>query len=273
MIRQNLHMHTVFDDGKDTCRDMLQACLEAGMTSAGISLHSPMPFANDWTAEDTAPFLAEMARQKEAFAGRLRVFTGIEMDVLSVDTVVDTPFDYVIGSVHHLPVRAIPPGVDHLPEVTAELIAVDFAGDADAAAEMYFSELLRVAENPRMAVCGHFDLLTKFDEKHHFFNPESARYRRAALRAMDALCDAGKIFEVNTGAISRGWRTVPYPSRELLAELHRRRAKVTVSSDAHSSKAVACAFPQAEALLRACGFREIWVYGGEEGNGFYPAGL
>jgi hypothetical protein len=35
-------------------------------------------------------------------------------------------------------VRAIPPGVDHLPEVTAELIAVDFAGDADAAAEMYF---------------------------------------------------------------------------------------------------------------------------------------
>ncbi|MBR1407334.1 MAG: histidinol-phosphatase HisJ family protein [Clostridia bacterium] len=270
MIRQNLHMHTVFDDGKDTCRGMLEACLQQGITSAGISLHSPLPFENDWSAAETAPFLAEMRRQKEAFEGRLTVYTGIEMDVLSTAVVDDSPFDYVIGSVHHLPVRENPPGVDHMPEVTARLIAEDFGGDADAAAEMYFRELLRVAENPRMAVCGHFDLLTKFDEKYRFFDPESPRYRRAALYAMDALCDAGKIFEVNTGAISRGWRSSPYPSTELLRELRKRNGRVTVSSDAHSRDAVACAFPQAEALLLDCGFTELWVF---DGCSFVPEGL
>ena len=270
MIRQNLHMHTVFDDGKDTCGDMLEACLQQGMTSAGISLHSPLPFENDWAAGGTAPFLAEMQRQKEAFAGRMTIYTGIEMDVLSAASVDASPFDYVIGSVHHLPVREDPPGVDHMPEVTARLIAEDFGGDADAAAEMYFRELLRVAENPRMAVCGHFDLVTKFDEKYHFFNPESPRYRKAALAAMDALCDAGKIFEVNTGAISRGWRTAPYPSAELLKELRKRNGRVMVSSDAHGRDAVACAFPQAEALLSACGFTELWVF---DDCCFVPEGL
>ena len=119
-------------------------------------------------------------------------------------------------------------------------------------------------------IAGHFDLLTKFDERHRFFNPESPRFRKAALAAMDALADAGKIFEVNTGAISRGWRSAPYPSRDLLAELKRRGARVTVSSDAHAKDAVACWFPQAEEMLKACGFREIWQFDGKE---FAPAPL
>ena len=270
MIRQNLHMHTVFDDGRDTCRAMLEACLSAGMTSAGVSLHSPMPFENDWAPADCGPFLDEMARQKEAFRGRLCVYAGIELDVLSAGYVDPAPFDYVIGSAHHIPLRTPPPGVDHMPEVTGRLIAEDFGGDADAAAEAYFREAARVAEMSCAQIAGHFDLLTKFDEKHAFFDPESPRFRRAARMAMDALCDAGKIFEVNTGAISRGWRTAPYPSRELLWELKRRGARVTVSSDAHASDAVSCWFTQAEEMLRACGFSEIWTFDGRE---FAPSPL
>ena len=52
---------------------------------------------------------------------------------------------------------------------------------------------------------------------------------------MDALVSVGKIFEVNTGAISRGWRTAPYPSRWALEQLKRRSARVTISSDSHLS--------------------------------------
>ena len=73
MIRQNLHMHSIFDDGKDTCHDMLEACRTEGMTVAGVSLHSPLPFENDWAARETGPFLKEMAFQKKVFEGRLTV--------------------------------------------------------------------------------------------------------------------------------------------------------------------------------------------------------
>ena len=40
-----------------------------------------------------------------------------------------------------------------------------FDGDSDAAAECYFGQLKRVADEPRAQIVGHFDLLTKFNEK------------------------------------------------------------------------------------------------------------
>lgn len=267
MTFRNLHMHSVFDDGRDPCRDMLEACLRKGMPAAGVSLHSPMPFENDWAPEDTGPFLSEMARQKEAFAGRMAVFTGIELDTRSMGTVDTAPFDYVIGAAHHLPGVEPPESVDHAPEITLRLFRDCFGGDPDAMAESYYGELLKVADCREAAICAHFDLLTKFDEKYHFMRPESPRYRAAAARALSALLDAGKIIEVNTGAISRGWRTAPYPAKEFLLEIRRRNGKVTVSSDSHAKETVDFAFDQAAALLKACGFTETWQLFADERGG------
>lgn len=51
LMVQNLHAHSVFCDGKNTPEEMIRACLAAGMDSAGISIHSPLPFANGWAAK------------------------------------------------------------------------------------------------------------------------------------------------------------------------------------------------------------------------------
>ena len=264
---QNLHAHSVFCDGKNMPEEMIRDCLAAGMDSAGISIHSPLPFENGWAAkaENVAPFLAEMRRLKAAYAGRIAVYAGVEWDVLS-DAEWLEPFDYAIGSAHFLPVGGDPaayPTVDGSPETTRRFLAEVFGGDSDAAAECYFAQLKRIADEPRAQIVGHFDLLTKFDEKEHFFDETSLRYRAAALDAMDALVSAGKIFEVNTGAISRGWRTTPYPSRWVLEQLKRRNAQVTISSDSHGVGTVDCAFDRAKALLEACGFEEIRVFDGK----------
>ena len=106
---QNLHAHSVFCDGKNMPEEMIRACLAAGMDSAGISIHSPLPFANGWAAkaENVAPFLAEMQRLKAAYAGRIAVYAGVEWDVLS-DAEWLEPFDYAIGSAHFLPVGGDP---------------------------------------------------------------------------------------------------------------------------------------------------------------------
>lgn len=106
---QNLHAHSVFCDGKNMPEEMIRACLTAGMDSAGISIHSPLPFENGWAAkaENVAPFLAEMQRLKAAYAGRIAVYAGVEWDVLS-DAEWLEPFDYAIGSAHFLPVGGDP---------------------------------------------------------------------------------------------------------------------------------------------------------------------
>ena len=269
MITQNLHMHSTWDDGANTIEQMILASMEAGLTSVGVSLHSPLPEACVWGPDAAClpAYMEEVRALREKYAGRIDVYCGIEWDTQSAVDL--SPFDYVIGSVHQLSASA-DTAVDCSADVTERFIKARFGGDADAAAEAYFAELLKVSANPQVDIVGHFDLLTKFDEQHGFFDPAGARYQKAARAAMHALVEADKIFEVNTGAISRGYRTTPYPSQELLAALREMGGRVTVSADAHHVSGVACAFDKAEALVKACGFKEIWVLQGKE---FVPKAL
>ena len=270
MIRQNLHTHTVFDDGKNTPAEMAQAALDAGLTSLGFSGHSTLPWDNDWclTPERVPDYLAAVEETKRAFAGWLAVYSGLEWDAASEQDA--SGFDYVIGSVHHVFAGGKPVSVDESPEITADAIERFFAGDAPALAEAYYAVMRALADAPFVDIVGHFDLLTKFDEKHGFFDETAPRYRDAAMDALEALVRAGKLFEVNTGAISRGWRTTPYPAVFLLRELKARGARVIVSSDAHSTGGIACAFPETAALLRGIGFRERWEL---TDRGFAPVPL
>lgn len=270
MITQNLHMHSTWDDGKCSVEEMILASKMAGLRSVGVSVHCPMPFANEWECpkERLPDYRSEVLRVKEKYAGMIDVYLGIEWDVSAKD--IDLlPYDYVIGSAHMLPLAGNP-SVDESAEATARALEAHFGGDADAMAEMYFAELEKVALEPHAAIVGHFDLLTKFDELHHFFDENSLRYEAAAAKAMEKLVKAGKIFEVNTGAISRGYRSKPYPSMKWLRLLYEMDGKVTVSADAHHMSGVTCAFDLAEKTIKECGFKEIWVL---EDKKFVPVSI
>lgn len=266
MISQNLHMHSTWDDGKCSVEEMILASKAAGLASVGFSVHCPMPFENTWECpiERLDDYIAQVRAMKEKYAGEMDVYLGVEWDATAQGLDLSA-FEYVIGSVHEIPV----PGggtrsADCDPETTEAYIRDCFGGDADAAAEAYFAELSKVAGKKEAAIIGHFDLLTKFDETHHFFDENSPRYRAAAERAMEELVKAGKIFEVNTGAISRGYRITPYPSAQWLKLLHEMDGKVTVSADAHHTSGVTCAFDLAERMIKDAGFDRIWILQGSE---------
>ena len=79
MIRQNLHTHTTWDDGRNTAREMIEAAMAAGMTSVGISVHSPIPFDSSWSipADALPAYREEIHALAQAYAGRIRVYCGI----------------------------------------------------------------------------------------------------------------------------------------------------------------------------------------------------
>lgn len=263
MFTQNLHAHGQFDDGKSTLEEMLLASKAAGLTSLGFSLHCPLPYESVWACakEDLPSYIETVRRLQEKYEGEIELFLGVEWDTVAEDFDF-SPFDYAIGSAHHLPlperVPADYPSVDESGDATARCLKAHFGGDADAYAKAYFAEVKKVAKRPEAKIVGHFDLLTKFDEQRGFFTPITKAYMDAALDAMAALAAADKVFEVNTGAISRGYRSRPYPSRELLSALHEMGGKVTISADTHHVSSVACAFDLAEQTIRACGFKEVW---------------
>ena len=268
--RQNLHTHTTWDDGAASPMDMARAAVDAGLTSLGFSIHSPLPWENDWTISiDALPaYRSDIAAVRDAFHGTLEVYHGIEWD--SRSSLAPEGFDYVIGSVHILPPGGEDLAVDFSPDVTRAILRDRFGGDERAMARAYFAQYAALADAPWVDIVGHFDLIAKFSEKTGLFDAHAPWLLELAADAMEPLVSAGKIFEVNTGAIARGYRTEPYPSAALLRRLLDLGGRVTLSSDAHRPEGVACAFGETEAWLRDIGFRELWRF---DGRGFVPEPL
>lgn len=258
MIRQNLHTHTVFDDGTATTLAMARAALDAGLTSLGFSAHSTLPYRDNWEIKpgQMPAYLAAVREAKEAFRGRLSVYNGLEWD--STCDLPDIEFDYIIGSIHHIVKDGQYLSIDFKPQVTKDILDIHFRGDKTAMLEAYFAQYEPVAQTPRVDIVGHFDLISKFDQVAHLFDGGDASYRDCAMAAMEKLLAADKIFEVNTGAMSRGYRTAPYPSEFLLRELLARKGRVLVTSDSHAVNTITHAFDEVEAMLLSLGFKEIW---------------
>ena len=259
MKRQNLHCHTNFDDGADSPEMMVRAAEKAGLASIGISLHCPIPGEEAWccAVSNEEAFIAEMRRLRELYAGRLEVWCGLEYD-LDADRRTVPPYDYIIGSCHMLSEMPF----DYDPDTASQLIA--YHGGAACSAQKYYEKLSALAEYPEISVVGHFDLPTKYNERVPLYDTASKAYRDAAFAAMEKLNAAGKIFEINSGAMSRGWRTSPYPSEELLRHLKSIGGRICISSDAHCAAHIDYAFDQCEALARSCGFTEVWQFDGKD---------
>lgn len=258
MVLQNLHAHSRFDDGTATCEEMVRAAAAAGLKSFGISAHSPMPH-EPWTVPGwrMGAFQKEMARLKAAYAERLTVWTGLEYDLVSEPAFAG--FDYVIASVHAIDCAGKRWAVDHTRERAQHMIDEAFRGDRDAAAAHYFSLVQSIADIPEADIVGHFDLLTKFNEPEPLYDTASPAYRRAALAAMEALVQAGKIFEINTGAVSRGYRTDFYPDTYLLNALREMGGRLILSSDSHAADTVTFGFAEAEKKAKAAGFDHVYL--------------
>ena len=246
----DLHMHTVFSDGRDTPEEMVREAIRKGLETVGISDHSTGDPCG-MTHEDRAAYKAEIARLKEKYAGQIRVLCGLERDFLTDDF---TEYDYTIGSVHWLP---MPDGhrvsIDWTAEKLREGAEKYFGGDMVALAEAYYAAEARVVEVTKCDIIGHFDLVTKFIEQDPAFDLRHPRYVKAWQAAADRLLETGKPFEVNTGAMSRGYRTSPYPSEEIRQYLLARGGRLLLSSDAHAKENIAFGFD-----LPGSGWMDCW---------------
>lgn len=262
MIFQDLHTHSLFDDGSATLEDMVSSAIRRGLRSIGFSGHSPMPGSRWAIPQDRlADYFSQARALQRKYRSLISVFCGLEWDISS-----DLPqyqTDYMIGSKHLLGSGSDAFEVDHCRETTAAGVKRLFDGDFEAAEDAYYAGYTRLLDAPRARIVGHYDLITKFDEERRFFRLAPS----AALDMMEKLVKADKIFEVNTGAICRSGRITPYPSIPLLQALHEMGGRVTLSSDSHSTDALLFGFEAQLRSLKDCGFREIWLL---SENGFFP---
>ncbi|MBE6884259.1 MAG: histidinol-phosphatase HisJ family protein [Ruminococcaceae bacterium] len=253
---QNLHTHTIHCDGIDTPEEMVLKAIELGFDTIGFSSHSPSPRPSVIQTK-LAPYKLEINALKEKYRDRIRILCGIEFEMYSVCDI--DGYDYKIGSVHYLKLGNAFGGVDSDAKNVENIIQNYFDGDGIRYAKAYYETLTHLHEYGDFDIVGHFDLVTKHSEKHNFFDTTSLEYRNAALESLHAVAEHFSVFELNTGAISRGYRTTPYPDTFLLKEMKELGCSIIISSDCHNKNYLDCCFGDSVALLQSCGFDEVSV--------------
>ena len=133
-VRGDVHMHTTASDGRNSIREMAEAALNCGYRYIAITDHSKFLGVTNGLDEKRA--LEQIKQVKEvdkAMEGRIRVFTGIEVDILAdgalaLDDEVLAQMDVVIASVH---------------------------SRFEQAQEEMTARVLRAIENPYVRILGH----------------------------------------------------------------------------------------------------------------------
>lgn len=271
----NYHTHTTYCDGNSTPDEIVREAVSLGMQEIGFSGHSYTSIDESYcmSRECTEQYRDEISALKEEYAGTIRILCGLERDYFADPD--DYDWDYVIGSCHYIKKDGEYFPVDESEEILLDAADRLYGGDLYALISDYYAEVGDVAEKTECDIVGHFDLITKFNEGGRLFDETDQRYVSAWMSALDKLLPesvgsesaadpkstSGPIFEINTGAMSRGYRIAPYPSAPILAELSRRGAKVILSSDSHDKSTLLYGFEEASKAAQDAGLEPMPLLG------------
>lgn len=258
-MKQNLHTHSTFCDGRDTPEQMVLAALEKGFTSIGFSGHSYNPYSliSAGKPDRTKAYQQHIRMLQEKYKGQIDIFCGLEVEAVAVPEL--TGYDYLLGAVHYFEIGEECIGFDRSAEEVQAIVDTYFDGSGLKYARRYFETLSKLPEKGNFDILAHFDIQAKNNEKLGLFDESDPKYLSLGFDAIDALVEKIPFFEVNTGGMSRGYRTIPYPIPAFVRRLKEKGFGAVITSDCHDARCLEHGFTTACALLRECGFREYYV--------------
>ena len=268
MIRySNIHAHTIFSDGMHTPEENILAAIEKNMVSLGFSDHSFTPFDRRYCMRkvNIPAYIREIRRLQKKYEGQIEIYLGMEHDGFSeVDN--KELYDYFIGDCHYIKIGERYFAVDHARSEQLEAINGYFDGDPIAYSRAYFDTYVACTRQNKPDVLGHFDLSAKFG----YVDEISPVYQKYAAEAMLASLEVTPYIEMNTGAISRKIRDIPYPAVFLLKEILAHKGNIVLTSDSHDMANLDFYFDECVELLRSLGFKSISQL---QGGSFVEVGI
>ncbi len=262
MLKSNCHTHTLYCDGKNTAREMIESAIEKDFFSLGFSCHSPMTYENDWAIkkESIIDYINEIRNLKYEYKDKIDILCGIEVDRDFCDVNLDD-FDFAIGSVHQFIDGEAVYEIDYSAERLQDCIDDLFGGNVLEMCKCYFKLLADFITSNNFDVVGHFDLITKFNEQSAIIDESDPEYKKSAIMAIDKILQYNKniLFEVNTGAMYRKGNSKPYPAPFIMKYLYENGADITITSDAHCTEAIDFAFEKACEYCKSFGFKYSYI--------------
>lgn len=188
-------------------------------------------------------YLEMIARTREAYAGRLDVRVGMEMDFFPgfewwVESLNERcEFHHVLGSVHFF-------GQDYKTRF--------WKGDLVAFQKQYFSHLAESAETGLFDTLAHPDLVKNLQPSDYDFE----KIEEHVAGCLDRIAVTGVAMELNTsGRLKAAPEFNPGPA--MLRLMRERNIPVVLGSDSHVPRRVGSDFPDALDALEEAGYTKV----------------
>lgn len=262
-MKSNYHTHCHFCDGIGAPREYAIEAINRGFHVLGFSSHAPIASDDGWTMseERVEEYLKEIDQLKIEFRDKLVIYKGMEIDYLPGENRFkkyrELGLDYSVGAVHLLWIDTINDylSVDSTIKECEELINV--LGSVENYGRLFYSTIRDAINQGGFEILAHFDLIKKFNHGERFFTENESWYREEVLKTLDLLSTTDIIMEVNTGAVAKGYRDVPYPSLWILKEAKKRGIKICLNSDVHSAGKIEYFFNEALEMIMEAGYTKL----------------
>lgn len=260
-IKADYHLHSSFSGDSDTpMEEMILKGISSGLTSMCFTEHMDMDYVYS-NPEDqgifelnTDSYLYDFIKYKEKYAGQIKLLFGVELGLqphlkrrLAVYAK-SYDFDFIIGSSH------ICNGKD-------PYYPAFFEGRTDDEGyREYFSSILEnIRAFQNFDVYGHLDYVVRYGKtKDAEYSYD--KYKDLLDPILEAILEAERGIEINTGAINYGLRDLN-PCTEILKRYRQLGGEIiTIGSDAHRPDALAKEFNRAAEILTECGFKYYTVF-------------
>jgi histidinol-phosphatase (PHP family) len=213
---------------KDSLEEIIQTAIAKRMQVFALTEHMPRHDEDAYPEEleaggsleqqyeNEANYFKEAVRLREKYKAQINIPIGFECDWIrpeSLDLIQGSlrkhPFDFFVGSVHH--VHTVP--IDYSDEMYRE--ARNIAGGTDERLfEDYFDAQLDMLKALKPPVIGHFDLIRlKSDGPNQSFQRMSGVWQKV-LRNLDFIASYDGILELNFASLRKGM-TEPYPQADI----------------------------------------------------------
>lgn len=274
MMISNAHTHTLFCDGHNTPREMIDSAYSKGLSALGFSVHSPLEFDDDYSIneQDVPRYNSEILELQRQYAGKIEVISGIEWDLDTPERMGDffdiADYEYAISAVHQLRDGDKFYSVDYTKEELQGCIKDLFMGDAYAMLEEFFSRVHLAALREQSDIVAHFDLVAKLNGGNALFDESTALYKQMGMDTIRRIKSERPelIFEINTGGVYRKNRDYFYPRIDFLERIVESGFRIMINSDSHDVDSIDFGYADAMRLAREAGARSIYVLRGGRGK-------
>ncbi len=263
MFDSHIHSNNSVD-GKQTVSEICETAIDLGLRGVAITDHANThTYITSGIHPRIVSLISDVAAAREKYGDRIKILCGIELGeylfrldyaeiLLSL-----TEFDFILGAIHH---------VDYRDGTTRAYAHMEFDKMTDGEIEeylgLYFDQAYDNIDKSDMDSFAHLTCPLRYINGKYGMGFDVSRLDDKIEKILRRIIERGISLEVNThGLVAEDGEMHAIPDYDILA---RYRAlggeKITVGSDAHSSKDIARNFKTASERLKELGFDGYYYY-------------